>query len=117
MCCGQDGQYTSAIETEAIIESYRRPGSTVVFTGDLNVFDGLENSKAIRYLKYEGPVPLEDTFRTANGDNSDGSTFGSAGKVDYVFTSPGTPVISAQIDRGHYGPASDHYPINAIIKI
>ncbi len=33
MCCGQDGQYQSAVEVEAIIESYRRPGSTVVLQG------------------------------------------------------------------------------------
>ena len=41
----------------------------LIFTGDLNVFDGFEQSKTIRYMKGQmdgvpTPFPLEDTFRT-----------------------------------------------------
>ena len=41
----------------------------MILTGDLNVFDGFESSKAIKYLKGDmngvsTPYPLEDTFRT-----------------------------------------------------
>ena len=41
----------------------------MILTGDLNVFDGFEQSKAIKYLKGDmngvsTPYPLEDTFRT-----------------------------------------------------
>ena len=44
-------------------------GSQMILTGDLNVFDGFEQSKAIKYLKGDmngvsTPYPLEDTFRT-----------------------------------------------------
>ena len=68
-CCGQEGQYQSAKEVQAAMELYRRPGSQMILTGDLNVFDGFEYSKAIRYLKGDldgvnTPFPLEDTFRT-----------------------------------------------------
>merc|ERR1711997_816048 len=121
-CCGQEGQYQSAKEVQAAMELYRRPGSQMILTGDLNVFDGFEYSKAIKYLKGDldgvnTPFPLEDTFRTANGENSDGTTFPYTGKVDYVFASPGTQVNGASIDRGNYGPASDHWSINAVIEI
>ena len=41
----------------------------LIFTGDLNVFDGFEQSKTIKYMKGQmdgvsTPFPLEDTFRT-----------------------------------------------------
>ena len=119
-CCGQEAQYQSAKEAEEIIVAHKREGSLIVFTGDFNVQDGYENSKAIRHLKGEidnPPVPLEDTFRAANGAAADGTTFPGQGKIDYVFASPGTSVASAVIDRGDYGPASDHWPINAIINL
>ena len=120
MCCGQEGQYQSAVEVEGVIESYKRPGSLIFFTGDLNVIDGTENAKAIKYLKGEiesPPVPLVDTFRVSNGGSSDGATFPGLGKIDYIFGSPGVQVSSAVIDRNNYGPASDHWPINAVIKL
>ena len=63
------------------------------------------------------PVVLEDTFRTANGEAEDGSTFPGQGKIDYIFATPGTDIHSAFIDRGNYGPASDHWPINTVINI
>ena len=47
-CCGQEGQFQSAIEVEAVINERHRSGSLIFFTGDLNVQDGLENSKTIR---------------------------------------------------------------------
>ena len=62
-------------------------------------------------------MPLLDTFRQANGANADGSTFPGAQKIDYVFSSQGVQVNSASIDRSNYGPASDHWPINAVIKV
>ena len=121
-CCGQEGQYQSAVEVQNAMELYRRPGSQLIFTGDLNVQDGYEQSKAILYLKGQldgafTPFPLEDTFRTANGESSDGSTFPGQGKIDYIFARPGSTVTSAAIDRGDYGPASDHWPINAVIGV
>ena len=50
-CCGQEGQFQSALEVQAVIQQHRRPDSMLIFTGDLNVQDGYENSKAIKYLK------------------------------------------------------------------
>ena len=95
----------------------------IILTGDLNVQDGYEKSRAVRYFKGHSqsapnpPYVLEDTFRTANGEHADGTTFEHAGKIDYIFARKGTKVESSKIDRKNYGPASDHWPINAVIKV
>jgi len=120
-CCGQDPGLRSAHTVESFMQTNRRSGSLMMFTGDLNVFDGFENHNAIKYLKGElpGDMPpyvMEDTFRTANGQGADGTTFPGAGKIDYLFAERGTGVVSATIDRGNYGAASDHWPINAIVR-
>ena len=119
-CCGETPGYTSAQEVESYMSEIRRPGSLLLFTGDLNVFSGFENHRAIRYLKGElqediPPIPLEDTFRTANPDG-DGTTFPGAGKIDYLFAEKGSNVVSAGTDWDNYGAASDHLPIFAVIK-
>ena len=111
--CGSGQLLQSAKETLGIINSKRRSGSTVILTGDLNVFPGFENSEAVKYLKQNG---LEDTFRKVNG-GANGSTFGAAGKIDYIFASSGTSVRSANIDKRFNGKASDHYAINAVINV
>ena len=77
------------------------------------MFPGYEDSDAVQYLKSHG---LEDTFREIHPDEN-GSTFGAAGKLDYIFASAGTPVQSAEIDRRFNGQASDHYAINAVIEV
>ena len=82
----------------------------------------LIHSKTIKYFKgnLDGAYPaivLEDTFRSINGEDADGTTYPGVCKIDYVFASTGNQVNSATIDRGNYGPASDHWPINAIIKV
>ena len=118
-CCGQEAQYQSAKEVEQVIVEHRRVGSLIVLTGDLNVQDGYEYSKAVRYLKGEidsPPVPLQDTFR-ANGNNADGTTYPGEGKIDYIFASPEYSVDGAYIDREDYGAASDHWPIVANIVL
>ena len=121
-CCGQDKGLSSAHTVEATMEKYRRSGSLLTLTGDLNVFAGFEDHPAIRYFKGEldGDMPpyiLEDTFRVANGENTDGTTFPNNGKIDYLFAEQGAGIVSANIDRTSYGPASDHWPINAVIKV
>ena len=42
-CCGQDGQFKSAIEVEAVMLQYHRSEAQLIFTGDLNVQDGCEH--------------------------------------------------------------------------
>ena len=42
-CCGQNGQYKSAIEVEDVIKQKHRHGAAITLTGDLNVQDGCEN--------------------------------------------------------------------------
>ena len=124
-CGGTTPGLTSAHEVESFMTKNRRPGSLMLLTGDFNAFNGFENHPAIKYLKGESsgdmpPYILEDTFRVANGgypNDAAGKTFGSAGKIDYLFAEKGSysNVVSAAIDRKSYGPASDHYPINAVI--
>jgi len=121
-CCGETPGLNSAHTVEDTMEKYRRPGSLLILTGDLNVFDGFENHSAIKYLKGEldGDMPpyvLEDTFRVVNDPNVDGTTYPGCGKIDYLFAEEGVGVINANIDRNSYGPASDHWPINAVIKV
>ena len=104
-----------------MIDQVKRPDSTVIFMGDLNVEDGGENAMAIQYLKgnWAGespPIPLEDSFRIANPDGN-GETFNGKGKLDYIFVLPGTTVTEAKIDRSNYGDASDHWPISALITM
>ena len=94
--------------------------SLVLFTGDLNCFDGSENSLAIRFLKGElggNPHPLEDTFRVAD-PSGNGETFPGT-KIDYVMASAGTPVLQAWIDRSTvpYGEASDHWAVSADVSV
>ena len=46
------------------------------------------------------PVPLDDTFRSYNGPDVDGTTFpGKPGKIDYVMVDQGATVQDAWIDR------------------
>ena len=58
-----------------------------------------------RYLKGElnntpSPVPLDDTFRSYNGPDADGTTFpGNPDKIDYVMVDAGATVINAWIAR------------------
>ena len=110
-CCGQDGQFQSAIEVEAVMLQYHRSDAQLIFTGDLNVQNGCENryfciffhSNFTKYQKYylihsetntyfkgnlDGAytaIVLEDTFVSINGE--DGSTYPGVCKIDYVFAS------------------------------
>ena len=103
----------------------------VIVTGDFNA--GEENP-AIVYLKGEPNLEpgegreaesllLIDTFRTLHPSADGVGTFGGfkglqeGEKIDYVFVTPGTQILWAEIDRfslnGRY--PSDHYPVTATI--
>jgi len=102
------------------IASIGRPGSLKLLTGDFNVFDGYEHSKAIQYLTGQlesSPVIMKDTFRQVNDDSVDGTTFPGAGKLDYILTGVENEVSNAWIDRTWYGEASDHLPISAVVNL
>ena len=111
----------SAIRVANTIAAHRSSeDSVVLFTGDLNCFDGSENSLAIQYLKGllgGNGHPLEDTFRVAD-PGGNGETFPGV-KIDYVMASAGTPVSAAWIDRSTvpYGEASDHWAVIADISL
>lgn len=66
------------------------------------------------------PVPLDDTFRSYNGPDVDGTTFpGKPGKIDYVMVDTGAMVKQAWIDRNwdDVGQASDHWPVAAVVDL
>ena len=94
-----------------------------MLTGDFNCDDGWEQSKPVQYLKGElnnTPVPLDDTFRSYNGPDADGTTFpGKPGKIDYVMVDQGAKVKNAWIDRNweDSGKASDHWPVSAVVDL
>jgi len=113
--CSADQLLGSASTILDVITNNRRPGARIFLTGDFNVFDGFENSKAIKFLKEEGH--MEDTFRVVNTNGEDGTTFPGAGKIDYVLTEEGVGVENAWIDHTNYGEASDHLPIAAVVDL
>jgi len=117
--CSADDLLKSAKTIADSIAALRRPSSLVILTGDFNVFDGFEHSKAIQYLTGQlgsTPVLMMDTFRKVNNDSVDGTTFPGAGKIDYILTEVDFAVTDAWIDRHNYGEASDHLPISGIIE-
>ncbi len=118
--CSESQLLGSAMTVAASIATREHANEPVVFTGDLNVFEGFEDSAAIRYLKGElgSPIALDDTFRIAHPD-ANGSTFGDAGKIDYVFATPAVEVLGASIDRTSIPPGSgsDHEPVTATIRL
>ncbi len=113
--------------------SSRKHPDPVVLTGD---FNSGENNAVVRYLKGErrlevvnngmaqNPVPLVDTFRLLHKDASDVGTAHSfkgsraGNKIDYIFVSPGTEVLRAEIlhDNQDNRYPSDHFPITAAIR-
>ena len=118
--CDEVTLLKSAQRLAEVVATHRRPGSTALLTGDLNVFGGFENSQAVRFLKGElggNNNPFEDTFRVAD-PTGNGETF-PGGKIDYILADYGTPVWSSVIDRTTvpYGQASDHFSISAVIEV
>lgn len=118
---------------QALIEAIllRDHQDPVIVTGDFNAG---ENNLAIRYLKGDENLPsgtgqaresrpLVDTFRALHPDTELVGTFGGfkgsrdGEKIDYVFVTTGTQIVSAEIDHysvnGRY--PSDHYPVTATI--
>ncbi len=113
--------------------SSRKHPDPIVLTGD---FNSGENNAVVRYLKGErrlevvnngmsqNPLPLVDTFRLLHKDATEvrtahdfkGSRTGN--KIDYIFVTPGTEVLQADIlhdSRDNRYP-SDHFPITAAIR-
>ena len=76
-----------------------------------------------RYFKGllgDSPITLDDTFRSYNGPEVDGTTVpGKPGKVDYVMVDKGAVVRYAWIDRNwaDHGHASNHWPVGAVIDL
>ncbi|MCL5281839.1 MAG: endonuclease/exonuclease/phosphatase family protein [Planctomycetes bacterium] len=113
--------------------SSRKHPDPIVLTGD---FNSGENNAVVRYLRGErrlevvrngapeNPLPLVDTFRLLHKDASAVGTAHSfkggrsGNKIDYIFVTPGTEVLQADIlhdSKDHRYP-SDHFPITAAIR-
>jgi len=118
--CSQSDLGKSARRLGEVMAAHRRPNSVAILTGDFNVFDGTENSEALRYLRGElgsNSNPLEDTYRVFDPSGT-AETFPGV-KIDYILADQGTPVSYAHIDHETvpYGQASDHWGISATIQI
>lgn len=96
--------------------------ATVVVTGDFNTPEG---SAPYRALVADNDM-LTDTYRVAHPDRAsqEGTFNGFIGKsdgprIDWILTSAGLSVDSADIDRssesGRY--PSDHFPVTAVLSI
>lgn len=117
--CSADQLLGSAKTIVDAIVARKSISDPVILTGDFNVFDGFENSKAVQYFKggLGSPLTLVDSFRAVHPDDN-GATFGAAGKIDYVFLSSALTATEAGIDRTMPdGQGSDHYPIWAKFKL
>lgn len=106
----------------------------VIVTGDFNAG---EDNPAIRYMKSvenpggsfpitaRNPVSLVDSYRVLHPKRTAVGTFngfqGETGgeKIDYIFVTPTTRVLEAQIirdnDNGRY--PSDHFPVMAKLEL
>ncbi len=119
VCSGMQLLGSATTVVDAIV-ARDDPSAPVLFNGDLNVFEGLEDSLAVQYLKggLGSPVTMVDTFRVVEPD-AWGSTFGAAGKIDYVFATTDLEVLAASIDRETITPGegSDHDPVLATVRL
>lgn len=117
-CVCSDAKLLNTAEAVAVnILEFTPEGYGAILTGDLNVFDNFENGMAVRYLKGlygNNKFPMRDTFRDLF-PNADGSTFGAAGKIDYIFASGLLTTDYAEIDRS--ATVSDHYPVIAEVLL
>ena len=116
--CNEDQLLGSASTLASEIAARADTSLPVILTGDLNVFDNTENSKAIRHLKGElgSPIALIDSFRVAEPSEFAG-TFGDA-KIDYIMVSKEFQVESSSIDRSiPEGKGSDHHPVIADLTL
>lgn len=118
--CSEAQLFGSAQTVATAIAGRPDPTAPVVFGGDLNVFDGLEDSDAILHIKGQlgSPIEMLDTFRVLN-PKADGSTYAAAGKIDYLFATPDLEVLSSSIDRETINPGegSDHDPVLATVRL
>jgi len=111
--CSDDTLLGTARFTADALAHIVPAGYGAILTGDLNVFQKFEKSKAVLFMKGQygvNPFPLRDTFRDVD-PHGPGSTFGAAGKVDYIFRSSLLTTTKAFIDRKT--TISDHYPVTA----
>jgi endonuclease/exonuclease/phosphatase family metal-dependent hydrolase len=91
----------------------------VVLTGDFNVFDGFENSLAVQFFKggSDSPISLLDSYRVPHPEGAV-STYGAAGKIDYVFVTQDLTVNAATIEDTAVpdGQGSDHDAVTATLS-
>lgn len=116
-CVCSDDTLLGSAETVAQTIANRGNSDPVILSGDFNVFSGFEKSKAIQYLTGKlnsAPVLLYDTYRAVHPSGK-GSTFGSAGKIDYLLATNDIFTTSSTIDYNAHG--SDHFPVLATVSI
>jgi hypothetical protein len=112
--CSEENLFNTAQTVASnMMSQYERDGFPAVFNGDLNVFAGFHNSKAIKYLSgfsvdgKTSPILLQDAL--PNG----GSTFGAAGRIDYIFASASATVSNSRtLDQS----GSDHRAIVTTVQ-
>jgi endonuclease/exonuclease/phosphatase family metal-dependent hydrolase len=106
----------------------RQHPDPLILTGDFNAGEG---NPVVGYLKAAGkspdrcPVPLVDSFRAVHPDaQTPGTSSGFQGrtdgpKIDYIFITPDSQAIEADIVRtsrdGRY--PSDHFPVTARLRL
>ena len=116
----QPSRERSAALLRKRVEQRRRPDEPAIVTGDFNAG---EQNAAVAAMTAGGA--FVDTFRLKHPDEKVAGTFSGfdaaktqGEKIDYVFVTPGTEVMRAEILRTSRGgrTPSDHFPVLAHIR-
>jgi endonuclease/exonuclease/phosphatase family metal-dependent hydrolase len=131
-----ESQHSRERSVLLLADTLRRhlPSSQVILLGDLNA---AESNRVVRFLAGSHPLAgpdgqersistaFVDTYRRLHATtDSVGTYHGFRGiphgdKIDYIFVSSETEVLSAHIERLHRGDRypSDHFPVTAVIRV
>ncbi len=97
---------------DLILDSIADRGVAAIVGGDFNVFDGFEQSEAVRHLVDGGLVDLLREVSDESVTTFQGNTWAPAGRIDYVFATARVVATAASVDESLDADAgSDHNPV------
>lgn len=125
----ENSRVRSALLIAQRIANRSEPEDPYILTGDFNA--GEDNEAILSLIGKTEPLaphaanaPLVDPFRVLHADTKAVGTFGAwigktdGKKIDYVFVSPSTEVLEAEIlhDNAEGRYPSDHFPVSATVR-
>ncbi len=92
------------------VEARRDPA---IVAGDLNVFDGFEDSAAIERLRERGMIDTLREVSDAPVVTFEGNDWAPPGRLDYIFTTAPIDVVDAAVASES---VSDHRPVSTTVR-